>query len=153
MAERTTEEFMFSDEFADAWLQSLKTLPGAALVGTMSIGLVKDPTFVPDPSNTLADYTALAADYHGYAAAATALTVPVNPGPDASGALGLGTFIMTSGSPANPNTVYTYYVYSGSLLIGAEKFTQGREVIFANPGDFLVMSVVLPVRYRQSPAE
>lgn len=139
-----TETFVYTKAFMDVILTAYKTDPAAPLAPTLKIRLGQDEAFVPTVNTTLAAANAQVATFTDYAEAALTLTGPVNLGDVIQGMLASATWLMTTDPVAVQNTIWNYYLYSGTLLVGAEKFAGGLSIPMATVGDFMQIDVQLP---------
>jgi hypothetical protein len=147
--DRQTVSPTFSLSLAQAFVNALGTRPAAALAASLAIHLWKDPGFNPIPSTDTADFVTAEADYTGYAAAAAVtLTSPVNLNGNSQGAIGNALF-TTSAPVTVPNTIYGYWLQSGSDVLMFERFASGQQVAIGTEGDFLNLMVALPCQYTQ----
>jgi hypothetical protein len=134
----------------DTVLLALKTVPGGALIVSGKARLSKDPSFAPTPDSTIASLAALEADYTGYAAGgiAVVLTTSLNLSPGCLGDLATALFEATGS--AVTNTVYGYWVDDGTSVVCGERFAGGGVVAFQVAGDFLDLTVLLPMQLIQA---
>lgn len=124
-----------------------KTRPAGALVTTATLKLIKTPSLALTPDTTQATLAANEADFNGYAAATPTLSDPYNQGSDYIGPIATATFAMGSGSPANPCTIYGYWLEDGlGAVVVMEVFPDSDGIPIANPGDYVEVSVILPVQ-------
>lgn len=148
--DRQTIAPTFSLALAQAFVNALGTRPAAALAAALECHLWKDPVFNPVPTTPLASFTTAEANYTGYAAATgVTLTSPVNLNADAQGAIGSVLFDTTA-PVTMANTIYGYWLVSGSTLLMFEKFATGQEVNIATEGDFLSLNIGFPCQYDQN---
>jgi len=136
------------EDFANTVLAALKTVPGGALVTAGKLRLSKDPTFNPQPSNVIADFTANEADYSGYVSGgiSVTLTAPVDLSTVCNGVLFTGLFEATTASPFVGCTVWGWWIDDGTNVICGEKFDGSLSYAFAAPGNFLSLTAIIPLQ-------
>lgn len=141
MSFRTTVTFTWARPLVNEMLGALTTVPGAALLTTPKVILLKTGP-IPTPDSGIADY--VVADFSGYAAATATFSTAVNMERDIQGKLATVTFVATVVDPFVECNVIGYALTDGSgEWYGGELFAE--VVPFAVPGDFLQLDVVLPV--------
>lgn len=148
----TTQTFQWTDQALDVILAAMKTNPAAALFPTLKLRLGKTENFVVTPTTTKADADAQQADFTDYVEVSVTLSDPVNLSANADGVTVSGTFTMTTSPPVTTNTVWNYYLISGTILLGGEKFAGGASISMALTGDFATINVQLPLRFEQAVA-
>jgi hypothetical protein len=152
MADRATIAPVYSLAMAQALVNAFGTRPAAALAAALEVHLWQDPVFAPVPTTPLASFTTAEANYTGYVAATgVTLTSPVNLNGDAQGAIA-NVLFDTTAPVTVPNTVYGYWLQSGSTLLMFEKFPTGSQVNFAVEGDYLNLTLAMPAEYDQNGA-
>jgi hypothetical protein len=137
----------YSQLFAQAIAAAFATRPAAALAAALEVHLWKDAGFNPTPQTLLAAFTAVEADFTDYVAATgVVLTDPVNLGADRTGAIANVLFVITH-TVVTQNSIYGAYLVSAGALVGYFKFTDNTPVTMAVNGDFLDLTIALPVGY------
>lgn len=147
---RSTNEVVYSEEFARVVVAAIKTNPAAALAVAPMVRLIQEESFSPTPATTLAEVVAVEADFTDYAEKALTMTEPANVGPDVEGAIGTVNFNMTTDPVVTQNTIYGYFIEATDVLVLTEMFATGQQVSMANVGDFLTLNVAIPFRDYQS---
>jgi hypothetical protein len=123
-----------------AMLGALSTRPAGALLATPTVDLFTN-NYVPTPQDTFSAYTV--PTFTGYAAAAVTLAGPVNTGPATVSMIGTVVFEATANIDGGV-TCYGCVLSNGSgTFYGAYQFEE--PVTFVNSGDFLSLTVALPV--------
>lgn len=126
----------------DALLAALSARPAAALWDAPKVHLgVND--FVPDAATALGDF--VEASFAGYTPGGYALpafSAPVNLPDEGQAILSTVNIIAAGGIVAPGEVAYTYYITdaAGAVLYQYERFSD--VVPFANPGDFLDLTVL-----------
>lgn len=130
-----------------AVLNCLATRPAGALLTTPNLVLY---TAGPTPGPDTTDLTLFTiANFHGYAAVVVVLTAVGNLGLNDLAVRALGTFTMTSGSPANTENIAGWLLTDGvSAYYAGGAFAD--PIPFSNVGDFLDLEVILPLKLRPS---
>jgi hypothetical protein len=149
-----SQQVGFSQFFANELLTAITTRPAAALVAAGKVRLSQDPAFNPTPQSTMAALATNEANFSGYTAGGDAATIgtPVNLSPNCQGVLATAMFVAAPAGPFVPNTVYGYWVDDGTNVVAYERFANGASFSFASPGDFLDLTVLLPVQLTQATA-
>jgi len=150
MALQTSIQPTVTSAMRDAMLKALTTVPTGPVAGAaLSVALIKDQTFAPNHNSTVADCKAHECDFTGYAENATAVFSPTNTSaPGGRSITSAMDFIATA--PVAPatfvsNTVYGYFVYSGTNLVTVEMLPTNLSVPIASPGDFVSLTVLVPL--------
>jgi hypothetical protein len=121
-------------------LVALGTRPAAAILVTPHIDLYTN-NYNPTPGDTFDTYTLPA--FTGYAAVAITPTGPVNTGPNTQAMIANAVFTLTA-TTGGAATVYGIVMSDGAgNFQGAAKFP--APVNLVNPGDFVDVSVALPL--------
>jgi len=155
MATRVTENPVYRRIFLQLLLAAYKTVPGGALIGAgPKIRLIKQEGFALNPDLLQAAFTAVEADFSGYAPAAVTFAGPTNPSDDAVALIANDIYIGNTDDPFIPNTIWGYWVNNevANDWVMAEMFAPGQEVTIAGPGDYLDLLAVLCQRTWQAPA-
>lgn len=147
MNDWTAKQIVFGRTFADTILAALTARPATALIVTPKVRLTTDPSFNPQPSNVIADFTASEANYSGYTAGGIAPTLSgaLNLTPTIQGVNATVLFIATTASPFVTSNVTGWWLDDGTNVIAAEAFGPGNVAAFASAGDFLNLEIRLPV--------
>ena len=142
--------------YGRVWLNSLlsalKTIPATPLLPTTSkIRLSSDPAFNPTPDSTIADLAAQEAAFSGYSAATNpiALKGPVNLSGQAVGMLQDAFWEAVTATTFVSGSVYGYWLDDGANIVCAERFAGGLVAGFAEPGDFLALTLLIPAQLIQ----
>lgn len=135
---------VFSRAFMDKVLTALKTVPGAALIPTLTVRLLAGTLPALTPDTPLATLTGLEANYSGYAALTPVPTVPVQLSVNAEGYIASTTFVATTASPFVPATVTGYFITDGTNLVAMEAFPAGQQYPMSAAGVFLDLDIALP---------
>ncbi len=153
MTNYQSQNIVYGQAFADTVMAAFKTVPGGALIASAAkLRLSQDPSFNPSPGSTIASLASGEANYSGYTAGGLAVvqTGPVNTSPSCQAMFVPGVFVATTGSPFVPNSVTGYWIDDGTNVIMGERFAGGATATFAEAGDFLVVSVLLPEQELQA---
>lgn len=143
-------EVVFGNAFLQSVLNAYGAAPGAALAPLPSIGLWQDPTFNPSPSNVLADFAAVEANFTGYIRQTPVFSGVVNIASGVQGLVASVTFEADPGSPFVPNSIYGYFWTSTPGIVMFERFQNGEPAPIGIPGDFLTLELIVPAPPRQS---
>lgn len=149
---RQTGTLTYSRAFINTVLAAYKTVPGGALITTLTVRLLKGTLPAITPDTLLADLVALEADFSGYAAGTPTMSAPVRLSNGSQAVIGSTTFIVVTATPLVTNTVTGYFLTDGTNLVGAEAFSVPNAAPMANVGDFLAMDVALPGTLYQAAA-
>lgn len=130
-----------------ALLAAFSARPAAELLATPNVHLYSN-TFTPSPDSVLADFTECT--FTGYAAVPLGtLSAPVNTGASTMGVV--ASVLFTAGSPfTTPDNAVGYFITdtTNAILYCAERFS--APIPFAAAGDFLDLTVVLPLPLSQA---
>jgi hypothetical protein len=143
---------VYGRAFMETVIAAFKTVPGGALVVTGKVRLSTDPSFNPTPLSKISDLTPNEANYSGYASGgiAAVLSAPVILSPAAVATVISAFFLATTGSPFVPNNTYGYWIDDGTNVIAAERFANAGVAGFGEAGDFLALTVLLPMQLAQA---
>jgi hypothetical protein len=147
MPERTSNVVTFGKDFAKTIVTAWKTNPAAALIVGAKIRLSQDPAFAPTPLSDPADLETQECDFSGYTAGGytPVLSAPLNL---STTQVGLDTEALAVAAAATPfvdNQCYGWWIDDGTNLIAGEAFGDAGPVAFASPGDFLALTIFLPL--------
>ncbi len=139
----------YTRAFANSIVNAFGARPAAALAAALELHLWKDPAFNPTQDTPAADFVTAEANFTGYAAVTgVALTSPVNLSLQAVGAIGSGVFTLAAPGTVT-NSVYGYWLLSGTTVVAYEKFANGQEANLGTVGDFLDLLAALPIDFSQ----
>jgi len=150
MAVRQSNSLIYTEVFSRSVVAAFKTVPGAALMATLTCHLIKDAGFNPTPAMDAAAAEAVEADFTDYVAKAVTLTEPANVGPDVEGGIASVTWNMTTDPVVETNSVYGYFLETAGDLVACEMFEAGQSVNMANVGDYLTLNLAVMVQNYQS---
>lgn len=147
-----TQSVVYGQDFLLTVVAALKTAPATPLVNTGKLRLSLDPGFNPTPNSTISALAANEANYSGYTAGgiAVVLTTGLLVSTTGVAAAAQGLFEATTATPFVPANVTGYWVDDGTNFIGGEAFGSGNVAQFAAPGDFLALTVLLPLLFAQA---
>lgn len=149
MSVYTTVGVVYGRTFMNTVLSVFKTASVPALIVAGKVRLSKDPAFSPTPDSTIASFTGQEATFTGYPAGGIAVSLTTNLFLTA-GALGdLTTALYVDTGPAIGNTIWGYWIDDGVNVIAAERFAGGFSVPMSLAGDFLDLTVILPMQLTQ----
>lgn len=141
----TSVEPVQTNVLAESILAAYFTRPAGSLTATANLHLAKNNRGAT-PTDTVADWTE--ADFHGYATIPLgAMLGPMNLPNGSVGMMDTYYFLMTSGGIGG--TVYAYYITdtTNAILYYGEQLP--TPMAFVNPGDFLELTVALPMTQAQ----
>lgn len=150
MSVRQSQSLIYSETFIRSVVAAFKTVPGAALMVTLTAHLIKTEGFEPTPQMDAATVEAQEADFTDYVAKAVVLIEPANVGPDVEGGIATVTWNMTTDPIGTSNTVYGYFLETAGDLVGCEMFAAGQQVNMANIGDYLSLNLAVMLQDYQS---
>jgi hypothetical protein len=147
----TSQDVTYGTVFAQSVLAAFSTAPANPLIHTGKLRLSQDPAFNPQPNSTVAGLAANEATYTGYTAGgvAVALSGGLLPSPNLAGALQTELFTAAGGGTFVPNNVTGWWIDDGTNVIAGERFAGGAVCNFAEVGDYLVLTVILPEYFLQ----
>lgn len=144
MASFSTVQPTWRQALIDAMLGALSTVPAAKLVLNGMIHLLK-ATINFNPQTPIASFTALEANFSGYAAIALpALVGPLNGSVNRREMFANAIFVATS-PLVTANNIFGYWIdqNAGADWVMAELFPAPMPV--AAPGDFVELDLLLPL--------
>lgn len=147
---RQSKNLTWGRAAASTILNAFSVAPGGALIAAPTIGLWKSADFTPNSNTILAAFTAVQADFSGYAQQNLTLSDVVNLSSGVIGVVGDVTFNSTDVDPFVQSTIYGYWIQSAGGIIAFEKFEANEEVPIGTFGDFLGLDVNVPFTLTQN---
>lgn len=149
MHTRQSKQVTYHEDWIKKVLAAEIVAPLAELVDTPQVKLIKDGAFAPTPQSLLALFTAAKADFTDYTDKALTLTGPRNT--DGSGLAngGVVNWLMTTSPTVTGNRIYGYYIQDADGVVAYEMFSEADQIDMTEPGDSLIMEILLPLLYLQ----
>jgi hypothetical protein len=141
------QNVVLGQTFTNELLTALTLRPAAAIIAAGKLRLSHDPAFNPTSQSTIAALAANEVNYSGYPAGGLAAVISgaVNQTPQKQAVIVNGLFEATPAGPFVPDQAYGWWIDDGTNFVAGEAFPGHAAAGFANPGDYLDLTAIIPI--------